>query len=141
MENCIYCTKKEIRESLMFKVCDLPYSEVFLMCDQWHPGRCVVTYSGGHVTEYFHLTPEQNAGYFADVTKVAKAIDEIYAPDRINILSHGDNMKHLHMHLCPKRKDQESWRKSFFGLFPEAFLTDEEYASAVAALKAKLIEE
>lgn len=139
MENCIYCTKKDIRESLMIKVCDLEYSEVFLNRDQFHKGRCTVTYNQGHVTEYFELTPEQNAGFFADVTKVSKAINDIYAPDRINILSHGDNMRHLHMHLCPKRKDQESWRKSFFGLFPEAFLTDEEYEQAVAALREKLI--
>lgn len=138
MENCIYCTDIAKRDSLMVKVCDLKYSEVFLLRDQYHPGRCVVTYKGEHITEYFQLTPEQNAGFFAEMTKVSKAIFDIYKPEKINFLTMGDNMKHIHMHVCPKTKDLESFGKYFNG-YPAKHLTDAELEEAVAKLKAEIL--
>lgn len=137
MENCIYCTNTAKRDESMIKVCDMKYCEVFLLRDQWHPGRCTVTYKE-HKTEYFQLTPEENAGFFAELTKVSEAIYNIYKPDKINFLTLGDNMMHAHMHLCPKYKDKESWGK-FFNGFPQTFLTEEEYTQVIATLKAEIM--
>ena len=75
MAECFYCEKdNEKRKALMLDVCELPYSIVYLFRDQKNKGRCVVAFKG-HKTEYFQLTPEENAGYFADVAKVAKVLD------------------------------------------------------------------
>ena len=85
MAECFYCEKdNEKRKALMLDVCELPYSIVYLFRDQKNKGRCVVAFKG-HKTEYFQLTPEENAGYFADVAKVAKVLDELYHPDKINL--------------------------------------------------------
>ena len=66
MAECFYCEKdNEKRKALMLDVCELPYSIVYLFRDQKNKGRCVVAFKG-HKTEYFQLTPEENAGYFAD---------------------------------------------------------------------------
>ena len=74
MAECFYCEKdNEKRKALMLDVCELPYSIVYLFRDQKNKGRCVVAFKG-HKTEYFQLTPEENAGYFADVAKVAKVL-------------------------------------------------------------------
>ncbi|MFI3115451.1 MAG: HIT family protein [Clostridia bacterium] len=137
MENCIYCTNHEKRDSLMIKVVDLKYSEIFLMSDQWHKGRCVVS-AKGHYTEYFQMSPEEVAGFFTEMTKVSQAISNIYKPAKLNFLTLGDNMKHVHMHICPKYEDKESWGK-FFNGFPKEELTDAEYTSAVEALKAEIL--
>ena len=69
MAECFYCEKdNEKRKALMLDVCELPYSIVYLFRDQKNKGRCVVAFKG-HKTEYFQLTPEENAGYFADVAR------------------------------------------------------------------------
>lgn len=137
MSECIYCTDFEKRDSLMIKICDLPKSEVFLLRDQWHPGRCVVAYKG-HKTEYFHLTAEENQVYFAEIAQVAKAVDAIYHPDKINYMTLGDEMPHIHVHVVPKKRDQESWNGYFNGR-PKAFLTDEEYQTVVENLKSEIL--
>lgn len=139
MENCIYCTNIEKRHSIMIKVCDLPYAEIFLMRDQWHPGRLVVTFTE-HKKEYFEMTPEENAGYAASLSKIAKVIYEIYSPQKINYLIMGDEMPHIHVHLVPKYKDLESWN-GFANGRPQKFLTDEEYAEIIEKIKAKLFAE
>ncbi|MFI3225967.1 MAG: HIT family protein [Clostridia bacterium] len=136
MENCIYCTNIEKRDSLMIKVCELPYSEIFFLKDQCHAGRCVVCFKG-HKKEYFELTPEENAGYFAEVAKVAKALYTIYSPDKINYLTMGDEMPHIHIHLVPKYRTLPSWNAAL-NLCEKAFLTDEENAQAVAKIKAEI---
>ena len=59
----------------MIPICELKYSNVFLNRDQKHKGRCIVEFKE-HKTEYFQLTEEENAGYFAELAKVAKAIIE-----------------------------------------------------------------
>lgn len=93
MAECFYCEKdNEKRKALMLDVCELPYSIVYLFRDQKNKGRCVVAFKG-HKTEYFQLTPEENAGYFADVAKVAKVLDELYHPDKINYATYGDGMR------------------------------------------------
>ena len=64
----------------MIPVCALRYSDVFLNRDQKHRGRCIVALKE-HKTEYFQLTPEENAGYFEELSRVAKAIWELYHSD------------------------------------------------------------
>ena len=109
MAECFYCEKdNEKRKALMLDVCELPYSIVYLFRDQKNKGRCVVAFKG-HKTEYFQLTPEENAGYFADVAKVAKVLDELYHPDKINYATYGDGMPHVHVHIVPKYKGGVSW--------------------------------
>ena len=111
MAECFYCEKdNEKRKALMLDVCELPYSIVYLFRDQKNKGRCVVAFKG-HKTEYFQLTPEENAGYFADVAKVAKVLDELYHPDKINYATYGDGMPHVHVHIVPKYKGGVSWSR------------------------------
>ena len=117
MAECFYCEKdNEKRKALMLDVCELPYSIVYLFRDQKNKGRCVVAFKG-HKTEYFQLTPEENAGYFADVAKVAKVLDELYHPDKGGV----------------------SWGQPFSDSLPKVLLTDAEYDAMIADLRAKLL--
>ena len=117
---------------------DRPYSIVYLFRDQKNKGRCVVAFKG-HKTEYFQLTPEENAGYFADVAKVAKVLDELYHPDKINYATYGDGMPHVHVHIVPKYKGGVSWGQPFSDSLPKVLLTDAEYDAMIADLRAKLL--
>ncbi len=138
MENCFYCENGEKLRSLMIEICELPHSIVYLNRDQKHPGRCIVALKG-HKTEYFQLTPEENAGYFAEVSQVARAIDALYHPDKINYATYGDGVPHVHVHVVPKYKDGLHWGKPFDDSVPKVLLSDEEYAAMVKALREEIL--
>lgn len=71
--------------------------------------------------------------------KVAKALDELYHPDKLNYATYGDGMPHVHVHVVPKYKGGVSWGDSFTDKLPPVHLTDAEYQEMIAQLQAKLM--
>ena len=138
MSNCFYCENGEKLRSLMIEICELPYSKVYLNRDQKHKGRCIVMLKG-HKTEYFQMTPEENAGYFAELAKVAKAIYDLYHPDKLNYATYGDGVPHVHVHVVPKYKDGLNWGSPFDDTLPKVLLSDEEYTELVNALRTEIL--
>ena len=138
MSNCFYCENGEKLRSLMIEICELPYSKVYLNRDQKHKGRCIVMLKG-HKTEYFQMTPEENAGYFAELSKVAKAIYDLYHPDKLNYATYGDGVPHVHVHVVPKYKDGLNWGSPFDDTLPKVLLSDEEYTEMVNALRTEIL--
>ena len=136
---CFYCENGEKLNSLMIPVCELKYSKVFLNRDQRHKGRCIVLFKE-HKTEYFQLTREENAGYFGELAKVAKAIWELYHPDKLNYATFGDGVPHVHVHVVPKYKGDVDWGQPFDDNLPKLLLTEEEYRQMVKELQKKIME-
>lgn len=137
MEKCFYCEKGEKLNSLMLKICDLEYSTVYLNRDQKHKGRCIVTFKE-HKTEYFQLTEEENKGYFSEVSKVAKAIYEVFQPDKINYATYGDGVPHVHVHIVPKYKNGLQWGEAFYDGIEKVYLQEMEYQEIIEKLKEKI---
>lgn len=138
MSDCFYCENGEKLKSLMIEICELPYSKVYLNRDQKHRGRCIVALKE-HKTEYFQMTPEENAGYFSEVSKVAKAIFELCHPDKINYATFGDGVPHVHVHIVPKYKGGLNWGAPFDDSLPKQLLSDAEYQELVEALRGKIL--
>lgn len=138
MNNCFYCENGEKLRSLMIEICELPYSKVYLNRDQKHKGRCIVALKD-HKTEYFQMSPEENAGYFAEVSKVAKAIFDLYHPDKINYATYGDGVPHVHVHIVPKYQGGLNWGSPFDDTLPKQLLSDGEYGEMVEALRAEIL--
>ncbi len=134
MNECFYCENGEKLHSLMIEICELPNSIVYLNRDQKHPGRCIVCLKE-HKCEYFELSPEQNAGFFAEVAQVAKAIYDTYHPAKINYATYGDGVPHVHVHVVPKYKDGLNWGEPFDDSLPKKYLTEEEYADMIQKLR------
>ena len=112
MSECFYCEDGEKRKSLMIEICKLNYSTIYLNRNQKYPGRCVVKLNE-HKTEYFQMTKEQRDGYFEELAATAKAIFELYHPDKINYATFGDLVPHVHVHVVPKYKDGPDWGNPF----------------------------
>lgn len=138
MEYCFYCENGEKLRSLMIEICKLEYSTVYLNRDQKHRGRCIVTFKD-HKTEYFQLTSEENQGYFAEVAKVAKAIDTLYHPDKINYATFGDGVPHVHVHIVPKYRDGIQWGEAFHDDVEKVLLEEAEYEKMAEALKQEIM--
>lgn len=136
-QNCGYCMKNELLDPFGIYICDLDASVVVLFKEQSHPGRCIVAFKD-HKSELVELTDEERSAFFADVSRVAKAIHAIFHPDKINYGAFGDSSGHMHFHLVPKYKDQFEWN-GVFQMNPEkTFLSDAEYAGIIQKIKAEL---
>ena len=61
---------------------ELESSNVYVFKEQSHPGRVIVAHKK-HVSEMVELTDEERNQYFKDINTVAKAIHEVYNPDKI----------------------------------------------------------
>jgi diadenosine tetraphosphate (Ap4A) HIT family hydrolase len=91
-----------------------------------------VAWSGQHVAEAFALSKEQSAGYWADVNRVARAIDRVFEPLKINLLTLGNWLPHLHTHVVPRYLDDPApgnpinWDDMFLDEpLPDAALRDQ----------------
>jgi diadenosine tetraphosphate (Ap4A) HIT family hydrolase len=64
---------------------------------------CVV--SKTHVTEPFDLPPDQQAAFWLDVCRTARAVRDTVAAQKINYEIHGNTIAHLHLHVLPRYTD------------------------------------
>jgi diadenosine tetraphosphate (Ap4A) HIT family hydrolase len=64
-----------------------------------------VIWKGRHVAEPTELSPEEAHGYWSEVTRVAVAVERRYAPMKMNWMSLGNSVPHLHVHLVPRYAD------------------------------------
>ena len=135
MTECVYC-KGDV-PSNVYKVCDLPSSTVYLFREQTHYGRCVVAELGHH-KELFELSDEELCAYMRDVSAVAKAIDHVFSPDKINYGYFSDKMGHLHSHLVRNREGEPEWGGTFVVDLGQTYLSDQEYAQMASRLVAAL---
>jgi ATP adenylyltransferase len=136
---CFYCTRDAGLTRLMIEVGQLPHSTVYLLRNQFFPGRCVVAYRD-HRRELYALTAAERAAYMDEVAEVARAVAELFHADKMNYGIFGDEVSHLHVHLAPKVRGTAAWGKSFPTQEEQApvLLTPEEYEQRRQALRTRL---
>jgi diadenosine tetraphosphate (Ap4A) HIT family hydrolase len=86
-------------------VSTLPFAEVRLGLRSRLPGYCVVTWNKRHVAEPSELDDQEAAGYWRDVVAVARALEVEFNPLKINLLTLGNWVPHLHTHVLPRYAD------------------------------------
>ena len=87
------------------RVFDGRWSEANLARRPMRPGYTVVIFKGRHVAEPWELSGEEAAGFWSEVARVARAVEECYRPVKMNWLSLGNGVPHLHVHLVPRPLD------------------------------------
>ena len=68
-------------------------------------GYCVVIWRGRHIADITELSDTEAGGYWDDVTRVARAVEHHYAPAKLNLLTLGNEIPHLHTHIVPRYVD------------------------------------
>jgi len=68
-----------------------------------------------HVREPFELPLEVQREHFAEVMRAAKAINETFAPLKLNYSCYGNAEPHVHWHVVPRYEDEanpdgDPWR-------------------------------
>ena len=105
--------------------------------EQTYRGRCLVAYKD-HVNDLFELSDEERNAFMADVTRVTRAMDKAFHPEKINYGAYSDKLSHLHFHLVPSM-----WMDLIIGgvfqMNPgKVYLADAEYQEMIEAIKKNL---
>ena len=119
------------------------FAEVHLERRSRLPGYCIVVWRHGHVAEPTDLAPGQASGYWRDVLMTGRAVQAQFSPLKMNYLTLGNGIPHLHTHVVPRYRDDPApggplaWEQMFSGQpTPEAGLHRQ--AAALRALLATL---
>jgi diadenosine tetraphosphate (Ap4A) HIT family hydrolase len=86
-------------------VAELPYSEVGLARRSRMLGYCIVVWKHGHVAEPTELDVESATGYWLDVLAVSRVLQAEFQPVKMNLLTLGNSIPHLHTHVVPRYLD------------------------------------
>jgi len=87
------------------RVLDGEFADVYMNYRRLSRGYCVSLWKAGHVSELTELSDEQIAGYWIETVKVARAIESIYEPAKLNFQTLGNEVTHLHTHIVPRYLD------------------------------------
>jgi diadenosine tetraphosphate (Ap4A) HIT family hydrolase len=69
------------------------------------PGYCLVVWRHGHVAEPADLGPDQACGYWQEVLAAGRAIRASFGPVKLNYMTLGNTVPHLHTHVVPRYRD------------------------------------
>jgi diadenosine tetraphosphate (Ap4A) HIT family hydrolase len=136
-KQCLYCTNNQTLHDLMIEICPLTVSRAFLFKEQTYRGRCLVAYNG-HVNDLNELSDEERSAFMSDVTRVTRAMQKAFNPEKINYGAYSDKLSHLHFHLAPKYVNGPDYGGTFQMNPGKVYLTDEEYAQMIQTIKENL---
>ena len=132
--DCAYCMQGDLAAKFAYPVCDMKTGFLYVFKEQSKKGRVILAHHK-HVSELIDLTDEERDAFFADVAKVARAVHQVFHPDKVNYGAYGDTGHHLHFHIVPKYKGGEEWGGTFEMNSGRIILTDAEYEEMAEALR------
>ncbi|MFD8316214.1 HIT family protein [Kitasatospora purpeofusca] len=68
-------------------------------------GYAVAIWNGPHVAEPTQLTEDEAAGFFREVLRAGRAIEQHLHPAKMNYEVQGNSVPHLHVHVIPRPDD------------------------------------
>jgi diadenosine tetraphosphate (Ap4A) HIT family hydrolase len=114
--------------------------DAYLRRENVAPGYTIVVWRGRHVAEPTELSADEAARYWLDVLRVARALSECFEPAKLNFMTLGNAVPHLHTHVVPRYVDDPDpgrplrhWDRDEPRRIP-----DDEYATQVAAVRAAI---
>jgi diadenosine tetraphosphate (Ap4A) HIT family hydrolase len=136
-EECKIC-QMVTDKSNPLRISELDVSVVGLNPNQLFRGYTFVTYKG-HVTELYHLSLDERMRFCGEMIRVAKALDEVLHPDKMNYELLGNTSAHMHWHLIPRYKNDGFWgRPIWVRRHEEKRLKEEEYRELIKTIREHL---
>jgi diadenosine tetraphosphate (Ap4A) HIT family hydrolase len=104
--DCGFCASSGAEENPHgVRILDGRWSDAFLGRFPVRAGYAYIVWKGRHVCEPTELSPDEAAGFWAEVARVADAVEKHYRPAKMNWLHLGNGVPHLHVHLIPRPYD------------------------------------
>lgn len=132
-ETCPFCSRWNDEPEL--RIAELEHSYLMLNRDQYFTGYCFL-FAKEHLTDFSHLARPVQHGIIDEMTTVAKVLQNLYAPDKINYELLGNMVPHIHWHIVPRFRSDRLWPRPIWSeAHPEKLLTREEYCSTVISIQ------
>ena len=143
-KDCEMCAQQRTDDNgFGLRVLEARHSEAYLQrADVGQVGYTIVIWRGRHVSDPTELSSDEASGYFSEVLRVARAIEQHYRPIKVNLEMLGNSVPHLHTHVIPRYRDDGSPGQP--ALFmrraerPSQQVPEERIARDAAALRALL---
>ena len=120
-------------EADSFLMLDLPLSQLRLSNQKAVPWLILVP-RRNDIKEMYELDKADRAQLMEEITQTAKALDQLYAPDKINIAALGNIVPQLHIHIIARFKNDPVWPAPVWGKLN----SDPYTAEAIKEIKTKL---
>jgi diadenosine tetraphosphate (Ap4A) HIT family hydrolase len=136
-QGCLMCADAHLDENpFSLKIADLPVSIARLVRNQYMPGWTVVVLRR-HACELFDLSSDELTDFWSEAASVARAVQAVYAPVKINYGVFGNLCPHIHCHVVPRFAGEDPRRPLNMGE-QDVQLTEAEYAQRLTALRQAL---
>ena len=94
-----------------------PLCHVLLMDDTHYPWLVLVPEVVG-VTEIIDLAAAQRAQLAVETDAAARALREVFSPDKLNVAALGNVVSQLHVHVVARFKADAAWPAPVWGAVP-----------------------
>ena len=121
-----------------YRIAALQTSVVYLHDDQFFPGWTVLVLKR-HATELWHLERDERAELMEELTAVARALGDEFAPMKVNYELLGNQVGHIHWHVVPRlRTDPVPKSAVWVHEHAPTVLSDSERVDRIARLRRRL---
>ncbi|HVX46253.1 MAG TPA: HIT family protein [Mycobacteriales bacterium] len=121
-----------------YNVARLSKSLLRLARNQYSAGYCVLVCTE-HGPEPYSLSPADSAAYLQDMSRAGAALEQVFGADKMNFLTLGNAVPHLHTHLIPRYHGDPAPGQPYLAEHAaEVTLTDTEYRDRVNRIRAAL---
>jgi diadenosine tetraphosphate (Ap4A) HIT family hydrolase len=103
---CRFCAEGRPQESEVgLRIQTGEVSDAYLARRAMVRGYAVVIWRGRHVIDPHHLSPEEAARFQSEVLRVGAALERHFQPLKINYMTLGNRVPHLHTHVTARYWD------------------------------------
>jgi diadenosine tetraphosphate (Ap4A) HIT family hydrolase len=115
----------------------LPFSELLLMDDARFPWVILVPRIAG-ARELIDLDEGDQRLLLGEIDRVARALDALLHPDKLNIAALGNVVAQLHVHVIARFAHDAAWPAPVWGRGERVAYGERERAARIAELRAAL---
>jgi diadenosine tetraphosphate (Ap4A) HIT family hydrolase len=120
------------------RIADCGLTVAYLHEDQFFPGWTVLALKQ-HATELFQLSEEERRQVIEEVTRVARALADVFQPVKINYACLGNQLPHMHWHVVPRLRADPAPMEAIWGVKHEPKrLAAAEIAERLSLIRGKL---
>jgi diadenosine tetraphosphate (Ap4A) HIT family hydrolase len=116
---------------------DLPLSRVLVIDDANYPWLLLVPRRTGAV-EITDLDEVAQAQLMTEIARVARALQDVTKPDKLNIAALGNVVPQLHVHIIARRRSDAAWPRPVWGVAPALAHDPQQVEAFTGALRRKI---
>jgi diadenosine tetraphosphate (Ap4A) HIT family hydrolase len=116
---------------------DLPLSRVLVINDANYPWLLLVPRRTGAV-EIVDLDEVAQAQLMTEIARVARALQDVTKPDKLNIAALGNVVPQLHVHIIARRRSDAAWPRPVWGMVPALAHDPQQVEAFIGALRRKI---